>query len=89
MKKYSSELINLFYTELFSTDFRDYDSATQNAKSDLIFEVSFFDEWLDGLIETFVKETNCDKSQLRADIKSCKEFVKDLRSEYEELKDLD
>ena len=79
---YPTDLLNKFYTELFSTDFRDCDSPTENAKTDYIFDYDNFEDWLDMLIKNFVETTNYDETQLRLDIKNCQEFVEDMKTEY-------
>ena len=86
--KYDSILLNNFYLELFSTDFRNFDSAIQNAKTDYLFEFDSFDDWFECLIKMFVEESMCDETQLRIDINNCHEFLKDMKSEYKELKEI-
>jgi hypothetical protein len=83
--RYPTKLLNRFYVELFSTDFRDYDSPTQNAKTDYLFDVDTFEEWFEKLIKVFVSNTEVDENQLRQDISNCPEFVNDMRFEYDEL----
>ena len=85
---YATPLLNQFYLELFSTDFRDYDSPTQNAKTDYLFDYDNFDDWFNKLIDTFVRDTACDKVQLCVDINRCPQFIEDMRTEYFELLDL-
>lgn len=85
---YSTDLLNKFYFELFSTDFRNYDSPTQNSKTDRLFECDNFDSWVEMLIKTFVEDTKCDKAQLCVDISKCPKFIEDLRTEYFDLLDL-
>ena len=84
-KIYPTELLNNFYLELFSTNFRDYDSPTQNAKTDYLFDCEDFDEWFEMLIDSFVDHTDCDEEQLRVEIQNCPKFVEDMRFEYNEL----
>lgn len=84
-KIYPTDLLNRFYLELFSTDFRDYDSPTQNSKTDYLFDYDNFDDWFEMLIESFVEETDCDETQLRIDLKNCPKFVEDMKFEYKEL----
>lgn len=45
---YKSGIVNNFYRELFSTEYCDTASATQNAKTDIIFELN-----LDGSDESY------------------------------------
>jgi hypothetical protein len=87
-KIYPTELLNSFNLELFSTDYRDYDSVTQNAKTDYLFECDNFDDWFTHLIETFVEDTGSNETQLMFDIQNCPDFVKNMKSEYDELKEL-
>lgn len=82
---YSTDLLNRFYLELFSTDFRDYDSSTQNSKTDDLFDYDNFDDWFDNLISVFVDDTDCDENELRTDLKNCPKFIEDMKSEYNEL----
>ena len=85
---YSTKLLNKFYCELFSTDFRNYDSPTQNAKTDYLFDYDNFDDWFNMLISVFVVDTECDENQLRIDLKNCPKFVEDMKTEYKELFEL-
>jgi hypothetical protein len=87
-KIYPTELLNNFYLELFSTDFRDYDSPTQNSKTDYLFDYDDFDEWFEMLVESFVDDTDCDEEQLRIEIQNCPKFVEDMKFEYEQLLEL-
>ena len=82
---YPTDLLNRFYLELFSTDFRDYDSPTQNSKTDYLFDYDNFDDWFNNLISVFVDDSMCNETQLRTDIKNCPEFIENMKSEYEEL----
>ena len=84
-QKYPTDLLNRFYLELFSTDFRDYDSTTQNSKTDYLFDYDNFDDWFEKLISVFVDDTNCDERELRTDLKNCPKFIEDMKSEYNEL----
>ena len=96
---YKSNLINRFNRALFSTEYNNYDSATQNAKTDRLFEFDNFDDWFDMLITRFVEEVEedrkysdiidpVDEEELRTEILNCPEFVVDMKSEYEDLLDL-
>lgn len=82
---YPTDLLNQFYLELFSTDFRDYDSPTQNSKTDYLFDYDNFDDWFENVISVFVTDTLCNETQLRTDLKNCPKFVDDMKSEYQEL----
>ena len=85
---YPTPLLNQFYLELFSTDFRDYDSPTQNCKTDYIFDYDNFEDWFENVIDTFIRDTDCDETQLRVDLKNHPEFIEDMKSEYNELLEL-
>ena len=84
-KIYSTDLLNRFYLELFSTDFRDYDSPTQNSKTDYLFDYDNFDDWFENVISVFVDDTDCDENELRTDLQNCSQFVEDMKLEYKEL----
>ena len=85
---YPTDLLNRFYLELFSTDFRNYDSPTQNSKTDYLFDCDNFDSWVEKLISVFVDDTGCDKVQLCIDINNCPKFIEDMRTEYFDLLEL-
>lgn len=87
-KIYPTELLNNFYLELFSSEFRDYESTTENSKTDSLFDYDDFDEWFEMLIESFVDDTDCDEEQLRIEIQNCPKFVEDMKFEYEQLLEL-
>lgn len=87
-KIYPTELLNNFYLELFSSEFRDYESTTENSKTDYLFDYDDFDEWFEMLIESFVDDTDCDEEQLRTEIQNCLKFVEDMKFEYEQLLEL-
>jgi predicted nuclease with TOPRIM domain len=82
---YTTKLLNKFCEALFSTDFNDYSTETQNMKTDCLSEVKDYDSWVDKLVDTFVKEFEVDKEQLLTDLKKDPNFLDDLRDEYEEL----
>lgn len=84
-KIYPTDLLNEFYLELFSTDFRDYDSPTQNSKTDYLFDYDNFDDWFENLISIFVDDTRCDENELRNDLQNCPKFIEDMKFEYKEL----
>jgi hypothetical protein len=84
---YSTEIENNFYTELFSTDFRDYDSSVQNAKTDILcdnIDMSF-DNWFDYLINSFADEYKLDFDSVKRSLST--EFINDMKNEYEYLKE--
>ena len=85
---FTTKLINKFYEALFSTDFNDYATATQNAKTDNLFDCKDFDEWFEMLIKTFATESEIHADIIRSDVLSDAEFIKSMKAEYEELKEL-
>ena len=85
---FNTKLINKFYEALFSTDFKDYASATQNAKTDYLFDCKNFDEWLDKLVNVFADEEDVNAADVKAEALADAEFMKMLKAEYEELLDL-
>ena len=85
---FTTKLINEFYEALFSTDFNDYETATQNAKTDNLFDCKDFDEWFEMLIKTFAEESEIHADIIRSDALSDSEFIKCMKAEYEELKEL-
>lgn len=87
-KIYPTDLLNRFHLELFSTDFRNYDSPTQNSKTDYLFDYDNFDDWFEKLISVFVDDTMCNETQLRADLKNYPEFIDGMRTEYDDLIEL-
>lgn len=85
MIMYKTKIENEFYEELFKTDFCDYESATQNAKTDSLCDNidMTFEEWLDELVDAFVDETGYDKKTVVNSISQ--EFIKDMKEEFEDL----
>jgi hypothetical protein len=85
---YSTEIENNFYTELFSTDFRDYDSSVQNAKTDILCDDSdmSFDNWLDYLINSFADDSGLSFDTVKRSLSD--EFINDMKNEYEYLKEV-
>jgi hypothetical protein len=83
---YSTEIENNFYTELFSTDFRGYDSAVQNAKTDILCDNSCidFEDWLDELVDCFADENEFDSDTIKKSLST--KFIDDMRFEFEDLK---
>lgn len=85
---YSTEIENSFYTELFSTDFRDYDSSVQNAKTDILcddIDMSF-ENWFDYLINSFTDSCGLDFDTVKRSLSD--EFINDMKNEYEYLKEV-
>lgn len=85
---YSTEIENNFYTELFSTDFRDYDSSVQNAKTDILCDDinMSFDNWFDYLINSFADDYGLDSDTVKRSLSD--EFINDMKNEYEYLKEV-
>jgi len=86
---YKQKILNKFYEELFSTDFNDYETPTQNEKTDSICMNSdiSFEEWLDNLIETFCDEYGYEASYVKKAIDAEPEFEEDMKAEFEYLKE--
>ena len=84
---YSTEIENNFYTELFSTDFRNYDSSVQNAKTDILCDDinMSFENWFDYLISSFAKDHELDSDTVKKSLSD--EFINDMKTEYEYLKE--
>ena len=85
---FNTKLINKFYEALFSTDFKDYASATQNAKTDYLFDCKNFDEWFDKLVNVFADEEEVNVADVKVEAVADAEFMKMLKAEYEELIEL-
>lgn len=85
---YNTKLLNKFYEALFSTDFNDFETATQNMKTDCLETYTDFDSWTTKLVDTFVEEYDVDKNQLVQDMKNDSNFMEDLRFEYDDLVDM-
>ena len=85
---YNTKLLNKFYEALFSTDFNDFETATQNMKTDCLETCTDFDSWTTKLVDTFVEEYDVDKNQLVQDMKNDSNFMEDLRFEYDDLVDM-
>jgi hypothetical protein len=85
---YRTPVENDFYTELFSTDYRDVDSPVQNAKTDLLCDDCDieFEQWMYYLIERFAEDADLD-AEVIADSLSDK-FLKDLKAEFDYLKEM-
>lgn len=85
---FKTKLIDKFYEALFSTDFKDYASATQNAKTDYLFDCKNFDGWFDKLVNIFATEEEVNAADVKAEAITDEEFMKMLKAEYEELLEL-
>ena len=87
---YKQKILNDFYEELFSTDFNDYATATQNAKTDNICQNPKieFEVWLDDLVDTFCRDNpQYTPQQVVAAINKEPKFLDDIREEFEYLKE--
>ena len=88
---YKSGIINNFYRELFSTEYCDTASATQNMKTDSLLERSFdntdesFDKWLNGLVDCYANDCDINKTALLKAISNCPEFKQDMKEEFDQL----
>lgn len=82
---YKQKILNDFYEELFCTDFNDYASATQNAKTDLFcsnHQIDF-NEWLDQLVEAFCKDNDeYTVAEVKEAIKQEPKFLEDMQEEF-------
>ena len=89
-KIYKSKILNEFYEELFSTDYRDYDSPTQNSKTDYLFDFETFEEWFDYLIKSFVENTKLKITTEDVESELIKNpiFIEHMKEEYEDLQEL-
>jgi hypothetical protein len=85
---YKIPVENDFYTELFSTDYRDVDSPVQNAKTDILTDNHEleFEQWMHYLIERFAEVTDLDAEAIADSLSD--EFINDLKQEFDELKEL-
>ena len=88
---YNSGIINNFYRELFSTEYSDSASATQNMKTDSLLEQDFdgsdesFEKWLNGLVDCYADDCDINKTALLKAIANCPEFKRDMREEFDQL----
>ena len=88
---YNSGILNNFYRELFSTEYAGTDSATQNAKTDLIFELNLddsndsFEKWLNGLVDCYANDCDINKTALLRAIYTCAKFRQDMREEFDQV----
>ena len=87
---YNTKLLNDFHALLFYSDTNGSASATQNAKTDELYEFENFEDWFDNLINIFVDELsyNVTKEDVCKDLFNCSEFIEDMKSEYVELQEL-
>lgn len=88
---YKTGIVNNFYRELFSTEYCDTVSATQNAKTDSFLEHDFddsdesFEKWLNGLVDCYADDCDINKTALLKAISNCPEFKRDMREEFDKL----
>ena len=88
---YKTGIVNNFYRELFSTEYCDAASTTQNAKTDLIFELTLdgsdesFEKWFECLVDCYADDCDINKTALLKAISNCPEFKKDMREEFDQL----
>ena len=86
---YKQKILNEFYKELFSTDFNDYASPTQNEKTDSLCDninISF-DDWLVKLAEVFCDDNGYKLMEIKDAIDVEPQFIKDLKHEFKRLKE--
>lgn len=86
---YQQKILNEFYKELFSTDFNDYASSTQNEKTDsLCDDINIsFDDWLVKLAEVFCDNSGYKLIAVLDAINDEPQFKKDLKREFNRLKE--
>lgn len=87
---YKQKILNDFYEELFCTDFNDYESPTQNAKTDNLCDDHnmSFEDWTEDLIDTFVRDNDYTKEEVKQALDKEPKFLEDLKEEYEYLKEV-
>ena len=78
---FNTKLIDKFYEALFCTDFKDYASAVQNAKTDYLSECKDFNEWLDKLINVFADEEGLNAADIRVEVFADKKFIDAMKAE--------
>lgn len=88
--EYDNELLDLFNTLLFMTDFNDYESATQNSKTDILCEEPdiIFEDWFNSVCETFCRELELDFKTVQSECLSDDSFMTSLEEEFEFLKEM-
>lgn len=86
---YQQKILNEFYKELFSTDFNDYASPTQNEKTDsLCDDINIsFDDWLVKLAEVFCDNSGYKLIAVLDAINDEPQFKEDLKHEFKRLKE--
>ena len=88
--EYDNDLLNLFNTLLFMTDFNDYESATQNSKTDIFCEEPdiIFEDWFETVCKTFCRELDLDLETVKKEALSNESFMTSLEEEFEFLKEM-
>lgn len=87
---YKQKILNDFDEELFSTNYHDYATATQNAKTDNICDNPKieFEDWLNDLVKTFCRDNPQYTTQQVVDAMNKEpEFKEDIKSEFDYLKE--
>ena len=86
---FKNKILNDFYVELFSTDFRDYSSKIQNMKTDILSRLKnspeMFGEWLTELIHEYCKEYNLSSVKVTSLVFRNNEFYEMIKDEFESL----
>ena len=86
---FKNKVLNDFYVELFSTDFRDFPSKIQNMKTDILLRLRnspvMFSEWLTELIHEYCKEYNLSSVKVTSLVFRNKEFYKMIQDEFNSL----
>lgn len=86
---FKNKILNDFYVELFSTDFRDYSSKIQNMKTDILPRLrnspEMFGEWLTELIHEYCKEYNLSSVKVTSLVFRNNEFYEMIKDEFESL----
>lgn len=87
---YDNDLLDLFNTLLFMTDYNDYESATQNSKTDILCLESdiCFEDWFEAVCETFCEELDFDFKTAQSEALSNESFMTALEEEFEFLKEI-
>ena len=79
---FKTKLIDKFNDALFRP------SATENAKTDYLFECESFNEWFERLITVFAEEARLSRTVVHTEVFTDAEFIDSMKAEYEELKEL-
>ena len=87
--KFSNQVIQKFYEELFSTDFTGEDSTLQNLKTDCLLFVHTFTEWLSVLVREYCNEYGLRFFDVHSSVYRNKKFYELMKEEYEDLVQID